>query len=211
MKAVDELFQPSQGNTEWQTPLTSSGSLINLTRMPVDGGRNPRRTCELTEMGSGQDSNQQPFGCEVAALALLWMIFNTPEAVWVCFKGNRLIPTCQRLFCYRADINAHYGRSQDECVNPVFFQAGLIVQETCFMTKKWVHTSDTYRVKYVAACTSQLPRVRMERCNSAAARCINGNTNRGGGLSHTGAFMKDHCELLDADMLTGETHHWASV
>lgn len=59
---------------------------------------------------------------------------------------------------------------------------------------------------------SHLPHVHMERCNSAAARCINGNTNRGGGgLSHTGAFMKDHCigvaKLLDADMLTGETHH----
>lgn len=44
MKAVDELFQPSQGNTERQTPLTSSGSLINLTRMSVDGGRNRKRT-----------------------------------------------------------------------------------------------------------------------------------------------------------------------
>lgn len=60
---------------------------------------------------------------------------------------------------------------------------------------------------------SHLPRVRMERCNSAAARGINANTNRGGGggLSHTGAFMKDHCvgvaKLLDADMLTGKTHH----
>lgn len=119
------------------------------------------------------------------------MIFNKPEAIWVCIvlNGNRLIPTCQRFYCYRGDMNTHYGRSHDDCMNPVFFQGGLIVQETCLMTKKWVHTSDTYRVKYVPACTY----VHMERCNSAAARGINGNTNRGGGgLSHTGAFMKDH-------------------
>lgn len=115
---------------------------------------------------------------------------------------------------YRADIHTHYGRSHDDCMNPVFFQGGLIVQETCLMTKtrsgctRLTHTGSNM----CQPAHSHLPHVQMKRCNSAAARGINGNTNRGGGgLSHTGAFMKDHfigvAKLLDADMLTRETHH----